>query len=121
MPNITGCIITIDAMGTQTKIAKKIRENDGDYILAVKGNQGGLAEEVEATCSRNRPISDTTTLDKGHGRIEARRYEVFEKGLIVDKENRWEGLKTVIRITSTREIGDKTEISTRLYISSLEI
>jgi predicted transposase YbfD/YdcC len=120
MINITGCIITIDAMGTQTKIAEKIKKNSGDYILAVKGNQGGLEEEVEATCNRHRPVSDTTTLDKGHGRIETRRCEVFEKGLIVDKENRWAGLETVIRITSTREIGDKTETHTRLYISSLD-
>lgn len=119
MLTIKGCVITIDAMGTQTKIAKKITEEGGDYILSVKGNQGGLEAEVEATCNRNRCVSDTTAVDKGHGRIETRRCEVFNKGLIVDKENRWDGLKTVIRITSTRETGEKKETSTRLYISSL--
>jgi len=120
MLNIKDCIITIDAMGTQTKIAEKIIEEEGDYILAVKGNQGALEEEVKSTCNRNRPVSDTTKVEKGHGRIETRRCEVFNKGLIVDKENRWKGLKTVIRITATRETGDKTEVATRLYISSLD-
>jgi predicted transposase YbfD/YdcC len=119
--DIKNSIITIDAMGTQTKIAQKIMENGGDYILAVKGNQGGLEEEVETTCKINRPVYDTCEVEKGHGRIETRRCEVFEKGDIVDFENRRAGLKSVIRITATREIGTKIETSTRLYISSLYV
>jgi predicted transposase YbfD/YdcC len=117
--DIKGSIITIDAMGTQTAIAKKIIENGGDYILAVKGNQGSLQEEVHTTCKRNRPVFDSSVVEKGHGRIETRRCEVFEKGLIVDPENRWEKLTTVVKITSIRELANKTETQERFYISSL--
>ena len=108
-------------MGTQTAIAKNIIENGGDYILAVKGNQGSLEEEVRATCKRNTPVSDSCTVEKGHGRIETRRCEVFEKGLMVDDENRWENLTSVIKITATREFSTgKTEIHERFYISSVD-
>jgi len=119
--NIKGSIITIDAMGTQTAIARKIIENGGDYILAVKGNQGSLEEEVHATCNGNIPVSDIIEVEKGHGRMETRRCEVFEKGLIVD-ESRWENLSTVIKITSIRELqSGKTETQQRYYISSLNV
>jgi len=106
-------------MGTQTVIAKKIVEGEGDYILAVKGNQGSLEEEVHSTCKRNRPVFDSCVVEKGHGRIETRRCEVFEKGLIVDFEKRWEKLTSVIKITSIREFANKTETQERFYISSL--
>ena len=117
--DIKGSIITIDAMGTQRAIAEKIIDNGGDYILAVKGNQGCLEEEVHTTCKRNRPLSDSCVVEKGHGRIETRRCEVFEKGLIVDFENKWKKLTTVIKITSTRELPGRTETQERFYISSL--
>jgi predicted transposase YbfD/YdcC len=118
--NIKGSIITIDAMGTQTAIAEKIVKNGGDYILSVKGNQGSLEEEVHTTCKRNAPVSDTCEVEKEHGRVETRRCEVFERGLIIDAE-RWEKLSTVVKITSTREFSSgKTETHERFYISSLE-
>jgi predicted transposase YbfD/YdcC len=118
MIEMKGSIITIDAMGTQRAIAEKIIDNGGDYILAVKGNQGSLEEEVQTTCKRNRPIAESCTVDKGHGRIETRRCEVFEKGLIVDADNRWKKLTTVIKITSTRELPNKTETQERFYAST---
>jgi predicted transposase YbfD/YdcC len=93
--DIKGSIVTVDAMGTQTAIALKIIEVEADYILAVKDNQKTLRQEVEATCERHRPVSDTTDIEKGHGRIETRRCQVFEKGLIVDFEGRWAGLQSV--------------------------
>jgi predicted transposase YbfD/YdcC len=74
---IKDSIITIDAMGTQREIAKKIVENEADYILAVKGNQGSLEEEVQTRCKQTKPVSDTTLVEKGHGRIETRRCQVF--------------------------------------------
>jgi predicted transposase YbfD/YdcC len=117
--DIKGSIITIDAMGTQTAIAKKIIEKEGDYILAVKGNQGTLEEEVHSTCKRNPPVFDSIVVEKGHGRIETRHCEVFEKGLIVDFENRWKNLNAIIKITSIREFANKTETQERFYISSL--
>jgi predicted transposase YbfD/YdcC len=116
---VKGSIITIDAMGTQRTIAEKIVEKEGDYILAVKGNQGSLEEEVHTLCKRNSPLFDSCTIEKGHGRIETRRCEVFEKGLIVDSENGWSKLTCVIKITATREFAAKTQTQTRFYISSL--
>jgi len=87
----------------------------------VKSNQGTLEEEVHATCKRNTPVSDSYTVEKGHGRIETRHCEVFEKGLIVDFDNRWESLSSVIKITSTREFpSGKKETQERFYISSLK-
>jgi predicted transposase YbfD/YdcC len=118
--DIKGSIITIDAMGSQREIVKKIVENEADYILAVKGNQGCLEEEVHTTCRQNSPISDTTIVDKGHGRIETRRCQVYEKGLIIDFENRRKGLDTVIKITLTRESPSTSETKERFYISSLK-
>jgi len=121
LPDIKDSIITIDAMGTQRAIAKKIIENGGDYMLAVKGHQGAFEEEVHAACKRDTPVSDTCTVEKGHGRIETRHCEVFEKGWIVDFDHRWESLKTVIKITSTRDFpSGKKETQERFYISSLK-
>ena len=117
--DIKGSIITIDAMGTQRTIAEKIIDEGGDYILAVKGNQGGLEEEIKTTCKITRSVSDTTTVEKDHGRIETRRCEVFKKGYIVDFENVWKGLQTVVKITATREFPNKIETCERYYISSL--
>ena len=118
--DIKKTVITIDAMGTQRAIVQKIIEKEGDYILAVKGNQGSLEEEVHATCKVNTPVADSCTVEKGHGRIETRRCEVFEKGLMIDLDNRWEKLNTVIKITATRELpSGKTETQERFYISSL--
>jgi len=122
MLDIKGSVITIDAMGTQTAIAEKIIEEEGSYILAVKGNQGSLQEEVHSACKQYRPVSDNCTVEKEHGRIETRRCEVFEKGLLVDSDSRWKNLETVIKITSTREFlgkPDKIETMERFYISSL--
>jgi predicted transposase YbfD/YdcC len=117
---IKGSIITIDAMGTQTAIAEKIIEKGADYILSVKGNQKTLLEEVTTVCNRFNPVSDITEVEKGHGRIETRRCEVFEKTVTVDLEQRWKGLQTIIKITSTREIKEKITEEIRYYISSLD-
>jgi predicted transposase YbfD/YdcC len=74
-----GSIITIDAMGTQTAIAAKIIDKEGDYILAVKDNQKALREEVETTCKYNRSVVDYEEVEKGNGPVETRRCEVFGK------------------------------------------
>jgi predicted transposase YbfD/YdcC len=117
---IRGCIITIDAMGTQKAIAEKMIEKEADYILAVKDNQKTLRREVETVCKRYRPVADVSETEKGHGRIETRRCQVFEKGQTVDSENSWKGLQTIIKITSVREIKDKITAEERYYISSLD-
>ena len=113
-------IITIDAIGTQRSIAEEIVERKADYILAVKANQKTLQHEVISLCATAKPVSDTTVVEKGHGRIETRHCQVFEKGIMVDEEAVWAGLETVIKITATRQIRDKTTTQERYYISSLK-
>lgn len=115
-----GSVITIDAMGTQVAIAEKIIANEANYILAVKDNQKSLREEVELVCKSCTPVSDTSEVDKGHGRIETRRCEVFAKDIRIDDENRWKSLQSVVKITATRETATKTSVEERYYISSLE-
>jgi predicted transposase YbfD/YdcC len=118
--DIEGCIVTIDAQGTQKKIAETIIEKQADYILALKGNQGYLKEDAESTFFRQQPDSVDETLEKGHGRIETRKCEVINKIDFLDQKEQWAGLKSLARITAQREIRDKTTTEVRLYISSVE-
>jgi len=121
---IAGNIITIDAMGTQTDIARKIIENGADYILAVKENQKELLEEIVDEFKFGKDIAIDTNIDIGHGRIETRKCSVISKFLFIENQNnKWMNLNQIIKIESVREFknSDKpTEKATRYYISSLE-
>jgi predicted transposase YbfD/YdcC len=119
---IEGCIITIDAMGCQKDIAKKIIEQKADYILQVKGNQKGLLEEIEDTF-KILPIQTThTELDMGHGRVEIRKCDVISNLELIEQQSLWKNLTSVVRIAA--EITDKksgvTTHNTRYYISSIQ-
>jgi predicted transposase YbfD/YdcC len=118
--DIEGCIITIDAMGTQKEIASKIIENKASYILALKGNQGNLAEEVESLFKVQKIEDQDIDIEKNRGRIETRTCQIIRDLKFLDKKEDWTALKSVIKITSIREIGDKKSTEIRLYISSLE-
>lgn len=118
--DIEGCIVTIDAMGTQREIATKIIENKADYILALKGNQGNLEEEVVSVFRVQNIEDEAIDIEKNRGRIETRTCQIIRDLKFLDKKENWEGLKSIIKITSIREIGDKKTTETRLYISSLE-
>ena len=118
--DIEGCIITIDAMGTQKKIAETIIEKKADYILALKGNQGYLKEDVQNTFLRQPPDSTNETVEKGHGRIETRKCEVINKLDFLDEKEQWAGLRSLARVTAKREINGKQSSEERLYISSVE-
>ena len=117
--DIKGSIITIDAMGTQRKIADKIVENGGDYILALKGNQKGLREEVESIFRVQKPDSTDEVTEKGHGRIETRKCEQINNLEFLDKKERWRNLSSIIKISTERTVNTKTSCETRYYISSL--
>lgn len=127
---VKGCIVTVDAIGTQTKIAKTITEQGGDYILAVKENQGHLYEDIHDLFADNQqfnyegiPHSYAKIVNKDHGRI-----EICQCWTISDPEylanirdlNRWEGIRTLVMILSERRIEDEIEIQDRYFISSLE-
>lgn len=120
MLELRGCIVTIDAMGTQTEIAQKIIDNNADYILALKGNQSYLKQDVESLCRRSIPDSENETVEKGHGRIESRKCEVYKKINLLEDKDKWLDFKSVIKVNSQREIGEKITSETRYYISSLD-
>jgi len=118
---IKGCIVTIDAMGCQKEIASKIIEKQANYILALKGNQGSLKEQVEDSF-RFLPIhSSNEQLDYGHGRIETRKCTVISDLSMIEHKEDWSELKCVVKIESERYFKNtgKTEKDTRLYISSV--
>ena len=126
MMAIEGAIVTIDAMGCQRGIAQKIVDKKADYVLALKGNQGTLREDVEifaaeqkANGFRDTKISQDQTVDGDHGRIETRAYTVFHDVTWLQERHDWPGLKAVVMVESTREIADKIERETRFYITSL--
>jgi len=123
---IEGAIVTIDAMGCQRDIAAKIVAKKADYVLALKGNQGTLREDVElfareqkANGFRDTKVSRHETVDGDHGRIETRTYTAFRDVAWLQERHEWPGLQGVIMVESTREIGNKVERETRFYITSL--
>src|ERR1700732_1095251 len=126
MMGIEGAIVTIDAMGCQRQIAEKIVDKKADYVLALKGNQGTLREDVEVFAAEQKAngfkdtkVSHHETVDGDHGRIETRTYTVFHDVAWLKERHDWPGLKGVVMVESTREIGDKIERETRFYITSL--
>lgn len=125
---ITGCIVTIDAMGCQTDIAAKIIEKEADYVLAVKGNQGNLYEDIKAyfdwaledKFKLTRFTTDETT-DHQHGRIEVRRYYATSDCDWLRKKDEWRGLRSIVMVERERMIlGEETSRERKYYISSLE-
>lgn len=121
--DIKGNIITIDAMGTQKDIAQKIIDNEGDYILALKGNHSILHEDVVDFFTDNLDKADTILkiardVDCGHGRIEERNCFVTDK---IDwlGELRFPGMQSIVCIDASRTIDKFTSNEKRYYISSL--
>jgi len=128
MMAIEGAVVTIDAMGCQRTIAKKIIDKKADFILALKGNQGALHEDVKVFVAEQKAkdFKDTTvsrheTVDGDHGRIETRRYTVIHDVGWLQERDDWPGLQGVVMVESTREIGGKMDQETRFYITSLAL
>lgn len=127
---VKGCIVMVDAIGTQTKIAKTIIEQGGDYVLAVKENQGHLYEDIHELFADNQqfnyegiPHSYAKTVNKEHGRIEIRQcWTISDPEYLANIRDlkRWEGIQTLVMILSERRIGDESEVQDRYFISSLK-
>ena len=118
---IAGNIVTIDAMGCQTGIAKQIVEGGADYILAVKDNQKSLLEEMESLFKVLPIDSHDEQIEGDHGRIEIRQAKVIHDLRLLDEKVRWKGIRSIIQIESTRQIRSQVTTETRLYISSLKV
>ncbi len=122
---IKGCIITIDAMGCQKKIAKKIVEKEADYVLALKENHKNLYNDVEEIFNsilKDSPIKFDyfNTVDKNHGRIEIRQcWTVNISDVTLTGSNQWAGFSTIALVIDERLINQKKQKSMRFFISSL--
>ena len=121
--SIKDTIVTIDAMGCQTDIAEKIIKQQADYLLAVKGNQEQLYQDIEDEFRFGKQIQTHLSEELDHGRIETRTCSIITDFKFIADDNKWKNLTTVIKIESIREFknSDKlVEKATRYYISSLD-
>jgi predicted transposase YbfD/YdcC len=118
---LRGCIVTLDAMGCQREIAAAIIEKEADYVLALKGNQGILSDQVQESFRFLTVESMAQENDLGHGRVEKRTCSVITDLSLIEHKDQWGGLKSLIRIESERFNKTTTEIEkeTRYFISSL--
>jgi predicted transposase YbfD/YdcC len=128
MIDVSGAIVTIDAMGCQKEIAAKIVEKKGDYVLALKGNQENLHHDVKNLFLKalendfeGLKHQNCRTTDRGHGREATRVYYVVEVPEDLAKRYpEWKGLKTLGLAISERQVGDATPtVEMRFYLSSL--
>ena len=124
---VHGCIVTIDAMGTQVEIAQMIINQGGDYILSLKGNQGNLFNDVKQLCEwgfKNNQLDmmgeKYQTIEKNHGRIEKRSYWLMKSVKDLEDSQRWLGLKSIGIVESSRKIKGKETEERRYYLTSLE-
>lgn len=121
---ISGALVTIDAMGCQKEIAAQIRAAEADYILAVKQNQPTLYEQVEGAIDAALEqdageIAEHQTVEKGHGRHETRTYAIFPRSEPVDPEGLWRDLSAVgIAISERVDTQGRRGMETRYYILS---
>ena len=120
---LDGSVVTIDAMGCQKKIAKKIRESNGDYIFSLKGNQGTLHEEVKLFLDdaiANSSVHDyNRAVNSGHGRVEVRKVWYSENVQWMKDRQQWQGLSSLVALESQRTKDGKISTERRYFISSL--
>lgn len=123
---IAGCIVTIDAMGCQKDIASAIIARGADYVLALKGNQGGLFEDVQWLFQQAQGLefegvahSFAQSIDTGHGRIETRRCWTLSELDYLTQMPQWSGLQTVVMVQSERRSKGQVTTENRFFISSL--
>lgn len=125
---VAGCIVTIDAMGCQREIAQQILDRNGMYVLALKGNQGTLYQDVvdsfaqaEADGFAALQVDAAQQVDKGHGRVEVRRHWVLTEPAVlawVQERHTWPGLQAIGRVTAERRLGQERSVESRYYILS---
>ncbi|MEJ6486247.1 ISAs1 family transposase [Nostoc punctiforme UO1] len=125
---LNGCIVTIDAIGCQKEIVKLITQQNADYVITLKKNQGNLYESVEelfklgiSTSFQEFQHSTYKTEEQGHGRYEIRHY-VMLTGIQarLDPDSVWSNFNSIGMVESVRQIDGKTTVETRYFISSLE-
>jgi len=128
--DLKGCIVTVDAMGCQKKIARQVVEAGADYALALKGNHEVVHDEVKRflddLIERRRQVPESVTglgfhetVEKDHGRIETRRFwQSCDVGWFADRDE-WKGLRSFGAVESVRDIGGVLSVERRYYLLSL--
>lgn len=127
---ISGCIVTLDALGCQKEIAGAIIAQEADYVLALKENHGRLYNDVvklfadlEASEFKAYPFSQAQTVNKNHGRLETRTCQVITaQDILMQLRDapEWPGLRAVVRVHARRQKGDEVSEKDRYFISSLD-
>lgn len=120
--DLTGQVVTIDAMGCQTAIAARIVAGGGDYVLALKENQPDLRQHVADSFALAEQTIDHQTLGKGHGRIEVRTCRTITDGAVLswlNPDGAWPGLRSIAEVVGERRIGGEITRHARYYLSSL--
>lgn len=126
--DLHGCIVTIDAMGTQKDIAQQIIEAGGDYVLSLKGNQGNLFQDVEQLFEWTRKIAFRgiphefhQTIESAHGRVEIRRHWLLDGVEHLIDAHLWAGFQRVGLVESERRLtGHAPTLQQRYYLLSLD-
>ena len=125
--NPAGAVVTTDALGTQKQIAWSIREHQAHYLLALKDNHPTLFEDVKdffdyaTKVDWTLPHSYTKTSERGHGRLEMRECRVLTAPEWLHERDAWRDLTSLVQVTSTRTVGDKTTEHTRYFLTSLPL
>src|SRR5574340_153096 len=126
--DVSGCVVTIDAMGCQKELAKQVVEQGGDYVLGLKANQPHLQDEVQYFFREAQqlgfhdvPYHYHEQVDKGHGRLEIRRCWMVEQVALewLAREDQWPGLASIAQVEAERRLGKKVSKETRYFLSSL--
>lgn len=123
---LAGCMVTLDAMGTQSKIAEQSSDHQGDYALALKDNQGNLYDEVKATFAlaekdawAHLQEESERSVEKGHGRLEIREYWTIPDPAILDyldPDKRWKGLRGIGMVRAQRRLDQEISQETRSFL-----
>ena len=124
--DLAGALVTIDALGCQKEIARRIREGGGHYVLAVKGNQDRLLEDVQAcfAAELEKPAGEGRwscheATERGHGRIETRQTFTIDRPVGIRDEALWQDLRTITMVVSERRVvGQEATTEIRYYIGS---
>jgi predicted transposase YbfD/YdcC len=127
--DLAGCIVSIDAMGCHAKIARQIKEQDGEYVLALKANQGTLYQDVvdlfaDALTPQGADLLHDyhPTEDTGHGRVERRQYWTIADPEVIaylNAKEAWSGLRSVGMVEAERQVGEQVTRERRYYVMSL--
>lgn len=117
--DLSGAVVSLDAMGTQTDIARRIRQKEAHYLLAVKENQAGLLQGIREAFALHKPAEAATCMEPGHGRIETRSCRILPASRLDDPAlaARWTDIKTLVEVSSQIDHGDRQTHTTRWFIS----